>query len=509
MIEVEANRKVHEISSRLFSLDSLSEVVKSNKKLVLSKEATDKIQECRAYLDKKIYEDEEALFYGINTGFGYLQHVRIDRKEIQQLQYNLLQSHACGVGEKVPKHLVKIMLLTKIQSLAQGHSGVQLETVQRLIDFYNNDVLPVVYNQGSLGASGDLSPLSHLSLPLVGLGEVYHGGKVKSSQEMLDHFNWEPIALRSKEGLSLINGTQFMLSYGVHIVNQAQYLFEWADLIAAASLDGFNCNVQPFNHLIHAIRPHQGQLDTAAAIRKLLEGSEIAQYKAKQVQDPYSFRCIPQVHGASKDTLGFVKNTFEQEANAVTDNPNIFPEADQILSGGNFHGQPLALGFDYLSIAMAEIGSISERRTYQLLSGQRGLPLFLVNDPGLQSGLMIPQYTAASVVSENKQLCTPSSVDSIVSSNGQEDHVSMGANGATKCLRVLNNLEKILAIELLTAAQALDFRRPSKSSRPVEKMIAEYRKEVSFNTQDRVLAKDIECTIQFIRKRQLSDFINH
>ncbi|WP_215226221.1 histidine ammonia-lyase [Echinicola shivajiensis] len=505
MVGVEPENMLHEISSERISLEAIIEVIASGRKLSLSKEMERKIQECRAYLDQKVSQDEEALFYGVNTGFGYLQQVRIDPQEIEQLQYNLLQSHACGVGEKVPKHLVKIMLLTKIQSLAQGHSGVQLVTVQRLVDFYNHDVLPVVYNQGSLGASGDLSPLSHLSLPLIGLGEVYHEGKIKTSKEVLAQFSWEPITLRSKEGLSLINGTQFMLSYGAFAVSRAEELFKWADLISVISLEAFNGNVQPFNHLIHAIRPHKGQLETAKVIREYLEGSEIAQAKDKQVQDPYSFRCVPQVHGASKDSLAFVKHTFNVEANSVTDNPNIFPDEDQILSGGNFHGQPLALGFDYLSIAMAEIGNISERRTYQLLSGARGLPLFLVNDPGLQSGLMIPQYTAASVVSENKQLCTPSSVDSIVSSNGQEDHVSMGANGATKCLRVLNNLEKILAIELLTATQALEFRKPVKSSPIVEKLVDLYRKEVSFNTQDRVLAIDIESSIQFIRRWKMEE----
>ena len=506
MVEVEAVNCTYELGSGPISLQAIMEVVHSGKKLSLSEEAINNVLACRKYLDEKIIQDEHALFYGINTGFGYLQQVRIDRKEIQQLQHNLLQSHACGVGEKVPRLLVKIMLLTKIQSLAQGHSGVQLDTINRLMDFYNHDILPVVYNQGSLGASGDLSPLSHLSLPLIGLGEVYYKGKVQSSEKVLREFGWEPITLRSKEGLSLINGTQFMLSYGLYILSEANKLFKWADLIAALSLEAFNCNIQPFNHLIHAVRSHKGQLDTARVIREYLEGSEIALAEGKQVQDPYSFRCIPQVHGASKDTLAFVQNTFEKEANSVTDNPNIFPEEDQILSGGNFHGQPLALGFDFLSIAMAEIGSISERRTYQLLSGQRSLPLFLVNDPGLQSGLMIPQYTAASVVSENKQLCTPASVDSIVSSNGQEDHVSMGANGATKCLRVLENLGKILAIELLTAAQALEFRKPVKSSPIVENMVDKYRKNVTFNTHDRVLSKDIEKSIQFIQKQDVEDF---
>lgn len=506
MIEVLEKQEAYRVGEMPVTLERIYRVVSEGKRLELSSAAIERIQQCRAYLDDKIYKDEAALYYGINTGFGYLQQVRIDRNEIQQLQYNLLQSHACGVGEKVPKELVRLMLLTKIESLSRGHSGVQLETVQRLVDFYNHDVLPVVYNQGSLGASGDLSPLSHLSLPLIGMGEVYFEGKVCPSAQVLEQFGWQPVTLRSKEGLSLINGTQFMLSYGVHITQRAEALFRWADLIAAISVDGFNGNLQPFNALIHRIRAHEGQVDTAASLRHYLEGSEIAQSKEKQVQDPYSFRCIPQVHGASKDTLAFVKGTFEREADSVTDNPNIFPDEDEILSGGNFHGQPLALAFDYLAIAMAEIGSISERRTYQLLSGQRGLPLFLVDDPGLHSGLMIPQYTAASVVSENKQLCTPASVDSIVCSNGQEDHVSMGANGATKCLRVLDNLEKILAIELLTAAQALEFRRPARSSEIVERLIGVYRDHVSFNAQDRVLSVDIKNTIKFLRDRSVEEF---
>lgn len=506
MMETMSLPQVYEVGMHPIDVEEIKKLVSGSWRISLSEEVRERIHRCRTYLDQKIHVDEDALFYGINTGFGFLQQVRIDRKEIQQLQYNLLQSHACGVGEKVPKEVVKIMLLTKILSLAKGHSGVQLDTVQRLVDFYNHDILPVVYSQGSLGASGDLSPLSHLSLPLIGMGEVYFRGAVRKSVEVLEEFGWKPVSLRSKEGLSLINGTQFMLSYGVQVVTGAARLFDWADLIAALSLDSFNCNIQPFHPLIHGIRAHQGQVSTAARMVGYLQESEIAQSKTKQVQDPYSFRCIPQVHGASRDTLAFVKNTFDREADAVTDNPNIFPDDDQILSGGNFHGQPLALGFDFLAIAMAEIGSISERRTYQLLSGQRDLPLFLVDDPGLHSGLMIPQYTAASVVSENKQLCTPSSVDSIVSSNGQEDHVSMGANGATKCLRVYQNLEKILAIELLTAAQALEFRRPMKSSPVLEKLMGSYRKVVSYNTKDRVLAEDIDRSITFIRQWKAEDF---
>ncbi|MBT0812462.1 histidine ammonia-lyase [Litoribacter ruber] len=496
-----SQKKTHQIGSQWLSLQEIEHIVEKKMGIELSEEAIEKITACRDYLDRKIAEDDDALFYGINTGFGYLQNVRIEKDQISELQYNLLKSHACGVGEKVPKAIVKLMLLTKIQSLAYGNSGVQLITVQRLVDFYNHDVLPVVYRQGSLGASGDLAPLSHLSLPLIGLGEVYFEGKIVEAGEVLKNFSWTPITLKSKEGLSLINGTQFMLAYGIHCLMSSKRLLEWADIIAAICIDGFNCTMQPFNPNIHAIRPHPGQVETAAKMRRLLKGSEIAESKSKAVQDPYSFRCIPQVHGASRDTFNYVLGVFEREINAVTDNPNIFPEEDQIVSGGNFHGQPLALGFDFLAIAMAEIGNIAERRTYQLLSGQRGLPLFLIKNPGLHSGMMIPQYTAASVVSENKQLCTPSSVDSITSSNGQEDHVSMGANGATKCFRVIENVEKVLAIELFSATQALEFRRPSKSSDFIEGIVSSYRKEVPFNDVDRVLSTDIAKSIAFIKNK--------
>ncbi|WP_092017610.1 histidine ammonia-lyase [Pseudarcicella hirudinis] len=509
MISVANTNKTHLIKHEWLSLENLMEIVENPGDLVLSGEALAKVSACRQYLDEKLSHESSQLFYGINTGFGYLQNVRIEHDQIRQLQYNLLQSHACGVGDKVPKEIVKLMLLTKIQSLSYGHSGIQLITLHRLIDFYNHNILPVVYTQGSLGASGDLSPLSHLSLPLIGSGEVYFENQELTASEVLDSFGWQPIELQSKEGLSLINGTQFMTSYGIYCLMKTRRLLQFADFISAISLEAFNCTLQPFAEPIHAIRPHQGQVQTAQIIRNLLKGSQIAESPDKQVQDPYSFRCIPQVHGASKDTFHYVQGIFEQEINSVTDNPNIFPDQDLILSGGNFHGQPLALGFDFLSIAMAEIGSISERRTYQLISGQRNLPPFLVKNPGLHSGLMIPQYTAASVVSENKQLCTPSSVDSIVSSNGQEDHVSMGANGATKCLRVLNNIEKVLAIELLTATQALEFRRPLKSAGIIEDFVKEYRTQVSFNEQDRVLSSDIARTIAFMQNDKTLRFLEN
>ena len=464
----------------------------------LSPAAIEKIAACRKYLDDKM-DNSDALFYGINTGFGFLQNVQIDKAQLKELQRNLIQSHACGMGEEVPADIVKLMIALKIKSLSYGHSGVQTGTAERLMEMYNNDVLPVIYTQGSLGASGDLAPLSHLSLPLIGLGEVYHSGKKMSAADALKKFNWKPIELKSKEGLALINGTQFMSAYGLHNLIQCDRLLKWSNIIAAISFDAFDCTTEPLHENIHAIRSHKGQVDTAAALRQLLKGSEIAAQKKPQVQDPYSFRCIPQVHGATKDTFDYVQSVFIKEINSVTDNPNIFPDDDLIVSGGNFHGQPLALGLDFLAIAMSELAGISERRTYQLISGQRNLPLFLVKNPGLHSGLMIPQYTAAGIVSENKQLCTPSSVDSIPSSNNQEDHVSMGANGATKCKRVVDNVEKVLAIELLTAVQALEYRRPLKTSATLEKIVTAFRKEVSFNEVDRILHEDMIKAVEFIK----------
>ena len=460
------------------------------------------ILKCREYLDNKINTSDE-LFYGINTGFGFLQNVRIDKHQLRQLQDNLIKSHSCGMGEEVPEQIVRLMIMLKIKSLSYGYSGIGIEVIKRLMDMYNNDIIPIVYTQGSLGASGDLAPLSHLCLPLIGLGEVRINGEKISSGEALKRMNWERIELQSKEGLALINGTQFMSAYGMHNLIVAERLLKWADIIAAASFDAFDGNDDCYDAHIHAIRPHQGQVMTAANLRDYLSGSLISQKEKSQVQDPYSFRCVPQVHGASKDTFQFVLNTFLQEINSVTDNPNIFPDDDLILSGGNFHGQPLALGLDFLSIAMAEIGNISERRTFQLLSGQRGLPLFLVKNPGLNSGLMIPQYTAAGIVSENKQLCTPASIDSISSSNNQEDHVSMGANAATKCYKVMANVEKVLAIELLTAMQALDFRKPLRSSDKIEDIMKAFREKVSFNNADRVLYNDMANAVEFIRDYEL------
>jgi histidine ammonia-lyase len=488
----------HLISSNFLDIAGIQELLHQNSKLELSVEATEKIIACRTYLEERL-QNQKAPIYGINTGFGSLYNVKISDEHLSKLQENLVMSHACGTGDRVPPEIVKLMLLLKVQSLSYGHSGAQLQTVQRLIDFYNHDILPVVFEQGSLGASGDLAPLAHLSLPLLGKGTVYYQGSEVATATVLENFGWEPIQLKAKEGLALLNGTQFMSAYGVYALIKSYRLSYFADLFASISLEAFDGRIEPFSNLIHLIRPHNGQLQTAKRIQEFLEGSELISQEKKHVQDPYSFRCVPQVHGATKDSLAFIRKTFETEINAVTDNPNIFIAEDEIISGGNFHGQPLALTLDYLAIAMAELGNISERRTFQLVSGLRELPAFLVNDPGLNSGFMIPQYTAASIVSQNKQLATPASVDSIVSSNGQEDHVSMGANAATKALKVVDNVERVLAIELLNASQALVFRAPMRSSEFIESFLQLYRQEVSFVDEDRELHIAIHDSLSFMQ----------
>jgi len=489
---------IFKISSEKITPEKIEEILRKDIKLTLSKESADLISHCREYLDRKLENNVEPI-YGITTGFGSLCNITISKDQLNKLQENLVTSHACGTGPEVKDEIVKVMLLLKIHALSLGKSGVQVETVQRLIDFFNEGIIPVIYEQGSLGASGDLAPLAHLVLPLLGRGEVkYKGGRYESA-EILKKFGWSPLVLKSKEGLALLNGTQFMSSYAVFIIELAEWLSEIADITAAISLEAYDGRPDPFFSSIHAIRPHKGQIVTAGSFRKMLKGSQLIRREKEHIQDPYSFRCIPQVHGASKDAIRYARTVIQTEINSVTDNPTIFPDEDLIVSGGNFHGQPLALIFDYLAIALAELGSISERRIYRLIAGQRGLPEFLVANPGLNSGFMIPQYTAASIVSQNKQLCTPSSVDSIPSSNEQEDHVSMGANGATRLLRVAENLEKIIAIELFTAAQALEFRRPLRSSQFLESVMKSYREKVPFIKNDKVMYIEIAKSIDFIR----------
>ena len=494
--------KIHKISAEHLSIERIGEIVYGGYLIQFSYDAQMRIVECRKYLDRKI-EETTSPIYGVTTGFGSLCNVSIGPDYLAQLQINLMMSHACGTGDRVPNDIVKIMLLLKIQSLSYGFSGCQLATVNRLIDFFNNDVYPVVYMQGSLGASGDLVPLAHLTLPLVGLGEVEYQGEVITGAELLQKLEWQPIQLASKEGLALLNGTQNMGAFAVWALLQSHRLSEWADRIAAMSLDAYYGLTAPFTDAVHQVRPHKGQIATAARMRQLLEGSEIVEKPKQYVQDPYSFRCIPQVHGTVKDTIDYVTSAVDVEVNSATDNPTVCPDDDIIISAGNFHGEPIAMPMDFLAIALCELANISERRIYKLVSGTRGLPSFLVANPGVNSGFMITQYTAASVVSLNKTLSTPSSVDSIPSSQGQEDHVSMGANAAIKLYKVVLNTERVLAIELFNAAQALDFRRPLKSSPAVEALHDSYRKVVPFIVDDEVMYPHIAKSVEFLRGEKL------
>jgi histidine ammonia-lyase len=479
------------------SIDFLSRGDVNN--LIFSAESLKRVARNRLYLDQILKKGDT--YYGINTGFGSLCNVRVEPDELSQLQENLVCSHACGMGDEVPEEIVRLMLLLKVQGLSKGYSGVRPAIVQRLIDYYNLHITPIVYEQGSLGASGDLAPLAHLSLPIFGMGQVRYKGEVRETMDVLNELGLEPMPLAAKEGLALLNGTQFMSSYASWSLIAAQRLSAWADVIGALSADGYMAKDEPFKHPIHRIRPHKGQIETARRILELLKDSEIQGIQKEQVQDPYSFRCMPQVHGATKDVIDNVRHVVETEINSVTDNPIVFHDEDAIMSGGNFHGQPLALNLDFLAIAMSELANISERRTYLLISGQRGLPPFLAPDAGLNSGFMIAQYTAAAIVSQNKQLCTPASVDSIVSSNGQEDHVSMGANAATKLRRVMQNVQRVLGIELLTATQAIDLRRPKQTSPMLEKVFAAFRSEVDMMPKDRLLHTDLMKAERFLDHR--------
>lgn len=489
---------MHHISSSHLSIERIGEILANHEKIELSSEAIERIERCRKYLDDKIKKCDH-LIYGITTGFGSLCNISIGEQDLSTLQKNLVMSHACGCGDTIDPEIVRIMLLTKVMSLSFGNSGVCVATVQRLVDFFNMDILPVVYSLGSLGASGDLSPLANLCLPLLGLGEVLYKGQRRQAAEVLKECNLEPLELTSKEGLALLNGTQFMSSHAVFAILKARRLSKLADKIGALSLDVFDGRIDPFGDEVNAVRPHPGQLQTARAVRSHLQGSEMINRPQKAVQDPYSFRCMPQVHGAFKDTLAYVTKVIEIEINSPTDNPTIFPDEDIIVSAGNFHGEPIALPMDFLCLAISELSSISERRIYRLISGSRGLPSFLVARPGLNSGFMIPQYAAASIVNQSKGLCWPTSCDSIPSSQGQEDHVSMGANSATKLVRVADNTERVLAIELFNAAQALDLRRPLHTSPELEAWVAEFRKEVPFVDNDTVMYTLIDKSINFIR----------
>ena len=491
------------IKNKNISIDEIYDIVFKNKKLSLSKTVISNINKSRSFLEKKI-RDENKPFYGINTGFGDLHNVKIDNDNLEILQSNLLRSHACGTGEKVESNIVKLMMLLKIISLSKGFSGIKLETVERLLFFYNNNIFPVVYKYGSLGASGDLSPLSHMSLPIIGEGEVEYKGEIINSKKVLKKYSLKKISLGSKEGLALINGTQFMLSSLLYSLFDAYRISYLADKISSVSLEAFNCDLSPFDKLISQIRPQKGQIDVSKRVLNFLKGSSIGLISKEDVQDPYSFRCIPQVHGATLDSINYCSKVIEIEVNSVTDNPLIFPNENKIISGGNFHGQPLALIIDFLKISLSELGNISERRTFNLMSGKRNLPSFLTKNPGLNSGLMIIQYTAASLVSANKQFSTPSSIDSITSSNGQEDHVSMGANGANQLREICSNLYDILAIELISAAQAKDF-NIIKSSKVIGEFLKKLRVISPKISNDKIMFVEIKKVNKFIKNYKIKN----
>ena len=488
---------MHYISHNHLSIERLRQIIEDGEKIALSAQAVKAIEKCRRYLDQKMADLDHPI-YGVTTGFGSLCNETIPPEDLSKLQYNLVVSHACGTGAKVRPEIVKLMLFLKAQSLSYGHSGTQLVTVQRLIDMFNNDILPVVYEQGSLGASGDLAPLAHMCLPLIGLGEVLYKGEIRQAADVWAEMGWEPITLQSKEGLALLNGTQFMSAHAVWALLRARRLSKWADVIGAISLDAYDGRIEPFLPLTHRIRQHRGQIATGNRFIQLLEGSDLIRRPKEHVQDPYSFRCIPQVHGAAKDNLEYVASVIENEINSATDNPNIVPDEDMIISAGNFHGEPIAIPMDTMAVALSELASISERRVYLLVHGYRGLPHYLVAKPGLNSGFMIPQYTAASIVSQNKMLCWPASCDSVPSSNGQEDHVSMGSNSATKLMRVVDNVETVLAIELFNAAQALEFRRPLHTSPVLESVVTGLRKTVPFVEEDTYMSPLIHNAIDYI-----------
>ncbi|HXB33129.1 MAG TPA: histidine ammonia-lyase [Puia sp.] len=433
-----------------------------------------------------------ASVYGINTGFGILSNTKISEADTRLLQHKILQSHSVGVGEPVPPEIGRIMLITKVHALAQGYSGVQLATLERILWHLSEDLVPIVPEKGSVGASGDLAPLSHLFLPLIGLGEVWHRGERKPARTVLEEYGLAPLSLGPKEGLALINGTQFILAYAVKAVERLHYCLEAADIIGAMSLEALTGTKAPFDERLHRLRPFAGSLLVAQRLRHLLKDSAIMQSHVDcgRVQDPYSLRCMPQVHGASRNAWLHLRQLTEIELNSVTDNPVILQEGD-VISGGNFHGQPLALPLDYACFAAAEVGNISDRRCYLLLEGKWGLPMLLMNNVGLNSGFMIPQYTTAALVTENKTLCFPASADSIPTSLGQEDHVSMGSISGRKVNQVLDNLEYILAIELMSACQAIEFRRPLRSSAILEAAHDYVRRFVGFASEDRIFAEDI------------------
>ncbi|MFM2394858.1 MAG: histidine ammonia-lyase [Bacteroidota bacterium] len=482
--------------SKNWTIDGLIDIIENKSNISLGSDCIEKIKINRTYLESKLKSG--GIFYGINTGFGSLCNTIINDSELDLMQKNLVISHACGTGYMIDEKTSQLIFLLKIINLSKGHSGVRLTLVDHMIHIYNMGIYPVIYEQGSLGASGDLAPLAHLSLLLIGEGQCYYKGQINEVKDIFEKLHIDKLELKEKEGLALLNGTQFSLAHAVISLDKARRALNWSNKIAAASLHAFCGSLSPFHHLISDIRNNRDQSTIASIISEYC--FDMKEMKKYSVQDPYSFRCIPQVHGASLTAINHVEMVIENELNAITDNPNIFHEEDMILSGGNFHAQSLALVMDYLSIAISEIASISERRIYQLINGDRELPPFLVDHSGLNSGFMIVQYTAASIVSQNKQLSTPTSVDSIVSSKGQEDHVSMAANGSTRCIKVSNNTLTVLAMELMVAMQACDYRDVSLFSTFVKNLHEDYRKYISFLDKDRILHVDIMNSLNYINR---------
>lgn len=485
------------LGTHALTLDELEPTLGAPLRVGIEQSALDKLRAGRTRLEQHISADE--VIYGINTGFGHLKNTRIARDQLENLQSNLLISHAVGTGTPIPRDITRRMLLFKINMLLLGHSGVRPELVERLCEWLNHDVIPVVPSRGSLGASGDLAPLAHLFLPLLGTGRVWRDDAAIAADDALKKAGIAPLSLVAKEGLALINGTQLMSAYGTTIAIRARQLLDLADLIACVSLEAARGTNRHANEELHAVRPHPGAVRTAANIRRHMESSEILASHAgcDRVQDPYSLRCTPQVHGAVRDAIEHLATIMQREINSVTDNPIIFDE--DIISGGHFHGAPLAYALDYAAIALTDLGNISERRTYLLLHGDDVVPKLLLAETGLNSGFMIPQYTAAALVNECKVLATPASTDSIPSSLGQEDHVSMGATSAVKCYEILDRVQRILAIELLSAAQAVEFHQPLQSGRGVRAAHAVVRKTIPFATSDRAFGDDIEEAIRLIR----------
>ena len=498
--------KLLEIGTAPLSYVDYQLIADGSVEIQLSETARKRISASRKFLEEKSLRSI-APIYGVNTGFGSLCDIEVGVEDLGTLQTNLVRSHACGTGDRLDLPIVRLIIALKLKSFAVGVSGIRLEVCESLVQLYNSGALPVLYAQGSLGASGDLAPLAHMSLPLLGEGSLWFEGEIQETRAVLDQLGakaWRTHTLASKEGLALLNGTQFMSAHGIYATLHARRLDYLADYVGALSTAAHDGRIEAFSHGVHATRPQRGQVLTAKRVFQWLNEAPIMHEAKSHVQDPYSFRCIPQVHGASKNALWHAMEVIETEANSATDNPLVLEEEDAVISAGNFHGQPLALVLDYMALALHELGSISERRTYQLISGRRELPPFLTPNPGLNSGLMIAQYTAAGIVSQNKQYCTPASADSIESSNGQEDHVSMGANAATKLVKVVDNLYQVLGIELLNASQALHLREAS-ISHDMQGFIDAFRAVVPVLDEDRYLHPDLIASQLFLRGLSLED----